>query len=495
MQLVCTGVLILLALRLASGQSCEKADADVLILGAGASGIAAAKTLYDGGITDFIILEASDRIGGRMRAVDFAGVKVEKGANWIQGLNRSHPESHPLWPLVQTCGLDGVFTTFDGKHVHVYDNAGANITNSSLLRWDDWDKAYDNAEITSIIRSILGQRDISAREGLIEGGWVPTTAEDNFTEWWFWDFCETEPPDNVSLLYSIPESSFIDPGFGEAQYFVTDQRGYAWLMECVAEEFGDKRLHLNATVSVVEWSDDCVCVTVKEGDQRYCASYAIVTFSIGVLKSDDVQFIPDLPSWKSDIINAFDLLNYLKIFVEFNETFWDKVQYIGYADKQRGYYPLFQPMEQFLPGNPNVILATLTGALADHVVNQPIEVTTLELTQVLRTIYGEGIPDPVDILVCDWRNDPLFLGTYSNVPIGVSDYARQMIANPNGRLYFCGEATSRYIGFVHGAYLSGIDTANTILDAEKVNIAHVPCCSRTLIVMFVGIVLQFVHNC
>ena len=157
MQLLCTGILILLALRLASGQSCEKADADVLILGAGASGVAAAKTLYDGGITDFIILEASDRIGGRMRAVDFAGVKVEKGANWIEGLNRSHPESHPLWPLVQTCGLDGLYSDFD--NISIFNQTGTSITNSSLLRWDDWDKAYDNAEIISITRSILGQRD------------------------------------------------------------------------------------------------------------------------------------------------------------------------------------------------------------------------------------------------------------------------------------------------------------------------------------------------
>ena len=469
MQPPCAGFIVLLALGLANGQSCEKVDADVLILGAGASGVAAAKTLYDGGITDFIILEASDRIGGRMRAVDFAGVKVEKGANWIQGLNRSHPESHPLWPLVQTCGLDGIFSTFDGKHVHVYDNAGANITNSSLLRWDDWDKAYDNAEIISITRKILGQRDISAREGLTEGGWVPTTPEDNFIEWWLWDANVAEPPDTSSLLF-IPDPSYIDPGFGDAIYFVTDQRGYAWLMECVAEEFlkpEDQRLHLNATVNVVEWSDDCVCVTVKEGgktNERYCARYAITTFSIGVLKSGNVKFVPDLPSWKSDIIDAINMTNYLKIFVEFNETFWDKVQYIGYADKQRGYFPMFQPMQQFLPGNPNVIIATLNGALADHVVNQPIEVTTTEVTQVLRTIYGEGIPNPVDILVCDWRNDPLFLGTYTNLPIGVRDYTRQIITKPNGRLYFCGSATSRYLGYVHGAYLSGIDTANAILD-------------------------------
>ena len=41
----------------------------------------------------------------------------------------------------------------------------------------------------------------------------------------------------------------------------------------------------------------------------------------------------------------------------------------------------------------------------------------------------------------------------------------------------------------------GHTNVNAILDADKANIAHVPCCSRTLIVMFVGIVLQFVHNC
>ena len=53
--------------------TCESNDADVLILGAGMSGIAAAKTLNDNGVTNFIILEARNEIGGRMRAADFAG--------------------------------------------------------------------------------------------------------------------------------------------------------------------------------------------------------------------------------------------------------------------------------------------------------------------------------------------------------------------------------------------------------------------------------------
>ena len=53
----------------------------VLVLGAGAAGVTAAKTLHDKGITDFLVLEGQDYIGGRMKVVPFAGIKVELGAN------------------------------------------------------------------------------------------------------------------------------------------------------------------------------------------------------------------------------------------------------------------------------------------------------------------------------------------------------------------------------------------------------------------------------
>ena len=56
----------------------------VLILGAGLSGIKAAKTLLDKGITDFLILEGKNYTGGRIHAVPFAGLNIEAGANWIQ---------------------------------------------------------------------------------------------------------------------------------------------------------------------------------------------------------------------------------------------------------------------------------------------------------------------------------------------------------------------------------------------------------------------------
>ena len=74
-----------------STYSCEKPDAQVLILGGGMTGIAAAYSLHKNGTTDFIILEAQDRIGGRMRTDEFAGVNVDSGASWMQGVDPEDP--------------------------------------------------------------------------------------------------------------------------------------------------------------------------------------------------------------------------------------------------------------------------------------------------------------------------------------------------------------------------------------------------------------------
>ena len=75
-----------------SANTCERQDAKVLILGAGMAGIAAAYSLQQNGTSDFIILEAQDRVGGRMRTDSFAGLHVNAGAAWMQGLDPKHPE-------------------------------------------------------------------------------------------------------------------------------------------------------------------------------------------------------------------------------------------------------------------------------------------------------------------------------------------------------------------------------------------------------------------
>lgn len=81
----------------------------VIVVGAGMSGISAAKTLSDAGIKNILILEATNRIGGRMCKTNFAGLSVEMGANWVEGVNGK--QLNPIWPMVNKLNL----TTFQSN--------------------------------------------------------------------------------------------------------------------------------------------------------------------------------------------------------------------------------------------------------------------------------------------------------------------------------------------------------------------------------------------
>lgn len=80
-------------------------DAQVLILGGGVSGIIAARTLHEQGVSNFIIVEARDELGGRMRSHSFGAPgrqrTVEVGANWVHGTESEDGPVNPMWELAK----------------------------------------------------------------------------------------------------------------------------------------------------------------------------------------------------------------------------------------------------------------------------------------------------------------------------------------------------------------------------------------------------------
>ena len=83
------------------------------------SGISAAKVLAENGIEEFMILEASDRIGGRIRKESFGGVSVELGAGWIAGVGGE--KSNPAWELANKSGLRTCFSDYSNARYNIYD--------------------------------------------------------------------------------------------------------------------------------------------------------------------------------------------------------------------------------------------------------------------------------------------------------------------------------------------------------------------------------------
>ncbi len=84
--------------------------------------------------------------------------------------------------------------------------------------------------------------------------------------------------------------------------------------------------------------------------------------------------------------------------------------------------------------------------------------------RILRTVFGERVPEPTEVAVTRWHTDPFAIGSYSYVPVGGSSDDFEVLSRPVGdRLFFAGEATIvDHSGTVHGAYLSGLREAERI---------------------------------
>lgn len=429
----------------------------VIIIGAGVSGISAAKVLAENGIEDVVILEASDRIGGRIRKESFGGVSVELGAGWIAGVGGK--ESNPVWELANDSGLRTCFSDYSNARYNIYDGSGTIFP--SGVAADSYKKAVDSA--IQQLRSQEANRGGADVTRVTELPSTPKTPIELAIDFILHDF---------EMAEVEPISTYVD--FGEREFLVADERGYEYLLYKMAEDFLstsegkilDNRLKLNKVVRELQHSRNGVTVITEDGCV-YEANYVILSVSIGVLQSDLISFRPPLPRWKTEAIETCDVMVYTKIFLKFPHKFWPcgpGKEFFIYAHERRGYYTFWQHMENAFPGS-NILVVTLTNGESKRVEAQSDEETLKEAMGVLRNMFGPNIPNATDILVPRWWNNRFQRGSYSNYPIISNHQDFQNIKAPVGRIFFSGEHTSeRFSGYVHGGYLAGIDTSKALLE-------------------------------
>ena len=449
----------------------EATKVEVLVLGAGIAGIAAARTLEVNGIHDFVILEATDRIGGRIRKDD-GNPNLQLGAHWIQGIDLSDPKRHPIWREWVECDENGPIGSPTPDITLMYDESGDEINTSEYqntkMRIEEASEAAEELGM-----SLDPSEDISLRQALTMAGWSPMTTLDNFTEWHYVDFCTAIRPEELSVKLFYSTTAYTDflgqePDAETEDYLITDRRGYSFVVDCMARNFNSS-VKLNTTITAIQTADDCVCVTT-DGKERYCGDYGIVTFSIGALqaaineKEDSVlRFESPLPDDKQDTINSVTLVHYGKIHLIFNSTFLneteDAQQIIAYVDEKRGYYAYYLIDKK----NPNTIAVDITENLTIKVSNQAKEETITEVMEILMKVFGPDIPDPLTAIISNWTNDPFFRCTYTAFKPGLPANIFDDLLEPVGRLYFAGESLnhSNY-GFTQGAYGNGVHVAKRI---------------------------------
>lgn len=441
--------IVVLWLSLSFGASAPQGKKKVLILGAGLSGITAAKTLYDQGVTDFLVLEGQDYVGGRVTQASFAGMKVEMGANWI---HFSDEDDNPLMPLKNKNNLTATTSNFDRRIIR--NDTGADVTNRELFK--EWTVARDKLFKLGEERGEedIPPRDMPANTALKKLGWISDTPLKKLLSWY-----------DIDFEYGVDEkeTSLNNMGAAGEDTFITDQRGVWSLYRDFYSNFPEKVL-VNQTVTRIKYSDGSVEVTTGEGI-TYTAEYALCTFSTAVLASKMVTFVPDLPDWKREAIFRLRMVHLTKIFLKFPTKFWDDSEFILHVSKQStGHFPTFQDLDRpgFFDGS-TMILAFVTGDEALRIEAQDESKTLDEIMQVLRNMYGDGIPNATEIVLSKWSQNPYVRGSWSDPVVG-TDYT--VHANMAGRiknLFFGGEAThGDWYGFMQGAYYSGQERANEI---------------------------------
>ncbi|XP_047313974.1 polyamine oxidase 1 [Impatiens glandulifera] len=431
----------------------------VIIVGAGISGISAAKILSENGIDDILILEASDRIGGRIRKQDIGGVPVELGAGWIAGVGGK--ETNPIWELSLKSGLRTCFSDYSNVRYNIYDRSGKIFP--SGIAADSYKKAVESAiEKLRNEETDDGGDDVSK----FSEPTIPKTPIELAIDFILHDF---------EMAEVEPISTYVD--YGEEEFLVADERGYEYLLYKMAEPFLfmadgkilDNRLKLNQVVRELQHSRNGVTLITEDGCV-YEANYVILSVSIGVLQSNLISFTPPLPRWKMDAIEKCDVIVYTKIFLKFPYKFWpcgDNKEFFLYADERRGYYTFWQHMENAYPGS-NILVVTLTNEESKRVEAQPDEETMKEAMEVLRNMFGSEIPDPTDIIVPRWYENRFQRGSYSNYPIYGNYKMVNNIKARVDRVYFTGEHTSeKFNGYVHGGYLSGIETGKALVEEMR----------------------------
>ncbi len=414
-------------------------EAEVLVLGAGIAGLAAARTLADKGLS-VIIIEARNRIGGRMWTDTSLGVPLDLGASWIHGV-----KGNPIAELAKQFGITTVASDYDNGVVYDFD--GHQMSDSEYNEMEDlFESIYaevekmqedtdDDMPLQQAFDQVIADKNLSAEElrrlqFVIEGNFaLEVGANPEHLSLWEWDQ---------------------DKEFGGDD--VVFPKGYYQITDALANGLD---IRLDVKVESVSYGADGVDVETSSG--RFVADKAVVTFPLGVLKQAAVKFDPPLPESKQTAIDRLDMGVLNKVYLKFPEAFWDEnIEGISYVGEQTGEWCDWLNFVPYI--NEPVLMAFHGGVRGYEIEELSDEEIIAGAMKTLRVIYGDEIPDPEGFVITRWGKDPLAFGSYSHIPPFASGEDYDAMFEPvDDVLYFAGEATSReYPATVHGAYLSGV---------------------------------------
>jgi monoamine oxidase len=424
------------------------ADADVLVVGAGMAGLAAAERLAAAG-RRVLVLEARDRIGGRIHTAHDPDldVPVELGAEFVHG----HPVE--LIELIQRLHLSLV----PGRERHQRGSGEAapplpdlRATLETLL-----DGAAEGPDRP--VAELLRERASSVSPGQLE-----LAAR----------YLEGFHAADLSLLgtRSLAQNEAAGEEDGEELHRVGE--GYGALVRLLADSIDPERceIRLATAMDSIRWRPDEVRVRVGDSAE-HVATRAVLTVPLPVLRrllaQGDAGLDPAPSEWRA-ALERLHIGAAHRVVLGFDRRWWAPDRSAGPSFIHGGGEP-FPVWWTALPSRAPIITGWVGGPRAEAMAaldeGAMIRAALESLASVFERDVGELRSRLRQAYVHDWSADPLAGGAYSYGGVGAIE-ARATLARPaGGTLYLAGEAVAEEgrNATVHGALISGYRAAERVL--------------------------------
>ncbi|GAB3254990.1 flavin monoamine oxidase family protein [Arthrobacter pigmenti] len=442
-------------------------ERDVVIIGAGASGLTAAHELRKAGHS-VAVLEARDRVGGRLWTDNIDGAMLELGGQWVS------PDQDALIGMLDELGLETYSRYRDGDSIYV-DEAGE----KTRFTGDIFPVA---AETAGIMESLISRLDALAAAVGAEEPWKHPDAAEldriSFSGWLEQQTDDRIARDNIAMFvagamltkpahaFSLLQAVLMAASAGSFSNlvdadFILDKRVVGGLQQVplqLAERLGDD-VHLSTPVRTLRWDDDGVTAAADGVTVR--AKHAVMAVPPNLISR--VNFDPPLPRLQQQMHQHLSLGLVIKVHAVYARPFWREDGLSGTC-----FSPYQVVQEAYDNTNYGDSRGTLVGFVsdedADGVFALSPEARKRKILESLASYFGDQALAPEVYYESDWGTEEWTRGAYAaSFDLGGLSRYGDSLRDPVGRIHFsCSDIAGAGFQHVDGAIRMGRRTAQAI---------------------------------